>query len=260
MLSTVCGSNVLANRHFVISCIYMTTSDTPRPVATSDAITDPLPTDAAHLPALTMEDVASLYENAGVPRNLRSLQRYAQQGKLSAQKIMTATGSQYLVTPHSVELHLTELRQMEAQARLVATGRDLARQDAAGFESGHAATPATPPPRPAMTSHDMPSPVAPIVAATSAQTFNDNLRQTPPTNHDTPRQVAARTDVPADDRYVKLLESQNEFLRQQIDTKDTQIMELTTRSRETHSLFAQLQHMLSPLLGTGRGDTTRRDA
>lgn len=71
------------------------------------------------------------------------------------------------------------------------------------------------------------------------------------------RPVATQVEVPADDRYVKLLESQNEFLRKQIDTKDTQIMELTTRSRESHSLFAQLQHMLSPLLGAGRGNTTR---
>lgn len=55
------------------------------------------------------------------------------------------------------------------------------------------------------------------------------------------------------DRYVILLESENEFLRGQIVTKDGQIKELTERSRETNILIDGLQKMLTPLLG--RSDT-----
>ena len=52
-----------------------------------------------------------------------------------------------------------------------------------------------------------------------------------------------------EDRYVKLLESENEFLRGQVVTKDGQIKELTERSRETNILIGGLQKMLTPLLG-----------
>jgi hypothetical protein len=53
----------------------------------------------------------------------------------------------------------------------------------------------------------------------------------------------------SDDRYVRLLESENGFLRDQIITKDGQIKELTERSRETNILIDGLQKMLTPLLG-----------
>jgi hypothetical protein len=62
----------------------------------------------------------------------------------------------------------------------------------------------------------------------------------------------ARPDAP-DDRYVNLLESENEFLRGQVVTKDAQIKELTERSRETNILIGGLQKMLTPLLGIRQG-------
>ena len=250
-------------------------TDAPRPGATGD---DSLLDDPAHRYSLTMEDVAGIYENAGMPRNLRSLQRYAEQGKLKANKMMTATGSKYLVTPHSVELHLTELRQMEAQARLVATGRDQARHTAHPFEPSLGAERSDSLPRQATTGHDMPRPVArqpePDLNSPGAgtqpgpgATGDDTFGRISTTRPDLPRQAATRLDTrcgdsetptgrgdapAADDRYVRLLERENDFLRNQVETKDDQIKELTERSRETHSLFAQLQYMLTPLLGGGR--------
>lgn len=177
---------------------------------------------------------------------------------------MTATGSQYLVTPHSVEMHLTELRQMEAQARLFATGRDLARPSTGGFEGGSNATAATPIHRQAMTGHDRTPLVATPVASDPAQNKDDNQRHETTTGHDLSRQAATpepiaplKVEIPVvEDRYVKLLERENDFLRSQVETKDGQIKELTERSRETNMLVAGLQKMLSPLLGTGR-DTVR---
>ena len=117
------------------------------------------------------------------------------------------------------------------------------------------------------TQHDMSSPDAAFIQQNSAATPNDEPRQSAPTRDDTPRPVATGPAQPAagvlkreepaivEDRYVKLLERENDFLRSQVDTKDGQIKELTERSRETNMLVAGLQKMLSPLLGTGRTDT-----
>ena len=66
--------------------------------------------------------------------------------------------------------------------------------------------------------------------------------------------VATTTDLSrqdaANDRYVGRLESEVEFLRGQIGTKDLQIKELTERSRETNVLIGGLQRLLAPLLGS----------
>jgi len=77
------------------------------------------------------------------------------------------------------------------------------------------------------------------------------LPELKPTNGD--EQSASGREQPrpdaVEDRYVKLLESENQFLRGQIGTKDAQIKELTERSRETNILIGGLQKMLTPLLG-----------
>ena len=66
------------------------------------------------------------------------------------------------------------------------------------------------------------------------------------TSTDQPRPVATGHDM---SRYVARVESENEFLRQQITVKDDQIKDLTERARETNHLIAGLQKMLTPLLG-----------
>lgn len=64
------------------------------------------------------------------------------------------------------------------------------------------------------------------------------------TSNDLSRQDATN------DRFVARLESEVEFLRGQISTKDLQIKELTERSRETNVLIGGLQRLLAPLLGS----------
>ncbi len=68
-----------------------------------------------------------------------------------------------------------------------------------------------------------------------------------------------RQDATGRDRshYVARIESENEFLRQQITVKDEQIKDLTERARETNHLIAGLQKMLTPLLG-GAGENANR--
>ena len=59
-----------------------------------------------------------------------------------------------------------------------------------------------------------------------------------------------------EERYVQKLESDVEFLRGEIQIKNSQIKDLTDRAGETHVLILGLQKMLSPLLGasTERGN------
>ena len=103
------------------------------------------------------------------------------------------------------------------------------------------------------TGHDMSRPVATNVAASIVA---DTVPPVVATGPDMSRQDAAN------ERYVARLESEVEFLREQVGTKDSQIKELTERSRETNVLIGGLQRMLSPLLGSpdphppARVDTT----
>ncbi len=61
----------------------------------------------------------------------------------------------------------------------------------------------------------------------------------------------SRTDAALrgpEDRYVGLLEKENEFLRGQVTVKDSQIEALLERDKETNTLIHRLQAMLAPLL------------
>jgi hypothetical protein len=71
---------------------------------------------------------------------------------------------------------------------------------------------------------------------------DDKPRQEAATSTDELRQPAT------EERYVALLESENEFLRGQIAVKDEQTKGQTARARETNILIDGLQKMLAPLL------------
>ena len=85
-------------------------------------------------------------------------------------------------------------------------------------------------------------------------------RQEATTGHDTPRQVATEPAATGEtSRYVAQLERQVEiarderdFLREQINRKDSTIDALIERDKETNYLVRGLQEMLTPLLGGGR--------
>lgn len=65
------------------------------------------------------------------------------------------------------------------------------------------------------------------------------------------RSEDARPDT--SDRVVSMLERDNQWLREQIATKDTQIKDLTERARETNHLIGGLQRLVAQLqLGPGR--------
>jgi hypothetical protein len=160
--------------------------------------------------SLSIEEAAERYEHAGVPRTLRTIQRYCAKGHLDSRRIEIPYGEKYLITPASVAKHIAYIEEV--------------RQTVAG--------------------RDEPRPVA--TSRTSENLEPPELRQ-PPTSRDEPRLAAA--DGGATSQYVSRLEGENTFLREQIGVKDVQIKDLTERARETNHLIAGLQKMLTPLLG-----------
>ena len=194
---------------------------------------------------LTIEEVVVRYEHAGHPRTVRSIQRYCARGDLDCLRQETTFGEKYLITPASVARHLAQIAEVTA-----ATGRDMTRFVAASISSvfggdsqRQVTTETSDTQRPATT---MSPPVAPLIP-TPVQTTSSDLS----------RQDAAQSDF--HDRYVKQLEGEIGFLREEINTKNSQIQEMTERSRETNLLIGGLQRMLSPLLGNGEGQRSHTD-
>jgi hypothetical protein len=160
--------------------------------------------------SLSIEEAAERYAHAGLPRTLRTIQRYCAKGHLDCRRIEIPFGEKYLITPASVATHIAYIEEV----RQTVAGRDEPRPVATRRDTE---TPALPEPRQASTSRDEPWPAA--------------------------------TEVEAASRYAARLEGENTFLREQIGVKDDQIKDLTERARETNHLIAGLQRMLTPLLG-----------
>src|SRR5215213_3866332 len=184
-------------------------NDQPRPVATSPDIDY----------SLSIEDALALYARAGLPRTLRTIQRYCAKGHLDCRRVEIPYGEKYLITPASVTKHIAYIEET--------------RQTMAG--------------------RDEPRPVA--AAAVPQVATPEQLRQAT-TERDQPRQTAAEAEAVS--RYVARVEGENTFLREQITVKDVQIKDLTERARETNHLIAGLQKMLTPLLGRPWGDDRDR--
>lgn len=183
------------------------TSDTPRPSATRYS--------------LSLEETALRFVDAGLPRNIRSLQRYCAAGRLDCIKEETLSGLAYFVDPDSVARAITQLAQLHGitdEVRHAATVHDMSHH----VVSEDHARMLDDTPRPSAADHD------------------NNM----PENQE--RQSLPRPDV---SQYVARLESENIFLRDQIGVKDTQIAALLERDKETNFLIRGLQTMLSPLLG-----------
>jgi len=190
-------------------------SATPRPSATRYS--------------LSLEDVSRLFEEAGLPRNTRSLQRYCAAGRLDCIKEETVSGLAYFVDPDSVGRAITQLAQLHGitdDVRHSAVERDMAHSVAPKIEPKDSADS----PRLSAADRDKETEVSPERPA--------------PTQPDTSRIVGLLENENAS------LREQNVFFRDQIGVKDTQIAALLERDKETNYLVRGLQTMLAPLLGT----------
>src|SRR5215213_9487454 len=141
--------------------------DQPRPVAISP--------DNDY--SLSIEDAALRYEHAGLPRTLRTIQRYCAKGHLDCRRVEIPYGEKYLITPASVAKHIAYIE----ETRQTLAGRDEPRQVAA--------------------------------AAVPQVATPEQLRQAT-TERDQPRQTAAEAEAVS--RYAARLEGENGFLREQI--------------------------------------------
>ena len=180
--------------------------------------------------SLSLEDVSRLFAEAGLPRNIRSLQRYCAAGRLDCVKEETVTGLAYFVDPESVEKAITQLAQMHGIT-------DEVRHTASLSDMSHTVAPAV-------------EPSAHIDAPRASAADRDNAAP----------EVVERQSPPEPDvsRFVAHLENENTmlrdhivFLRDQVGVKDTQIAALLERDKETNYLVRGLQTMLGPLLGRG---------
>jgi hypothetical protein len=162
-----------------------------------------------HQYSLSIEHAAELYAQAGHPRTVRAIQKYCALSKLDCHKVETETGEKYLVAPYSVARHIAYINEV----RTVATSRDQTRPDA---------------------------------NIRRLENKGEQEQRTPTNSREWTR--AGASVLGPDERYVARLEGEVDFLRAQVDTKDSQIKELTERSRETNLLVAGLQKMLTPLL------------
>src|SRR5260370_40637246 len=85
---------------------------------------------------LTVRDASALFNELGVPRAPRSVQRFCEQGSLDSIRIKGAKGDHFFINRESVERYAEELRQIDAiatmgvEARQDALERDTARQSA----------------------------------------------------------------------------------------------------------------------------------
>jgi hypothetical protein len=159
---------------------------------------------------LSIEQALDRYERAGLPRTPRSVQRYCAKGHLECRLIETPFGEKYLITADSVDKHIAYIEEVSPT-----TGRGMPR---------------------------------PVAAMPPRETIADVASGPIATSPDTSRPVA--TNRGEEGKYVERLEGEVEFLRGQITTKDSQIKELTERSRETNYLIRGLQTMLAPLLSS----------
>ena len=98
--------------------------DQPRHAATSRDLSRQAATSDDTKYSLSIEEALARYEAAGLPRTMRSIQRYCAKGDLDAHRIETTFGEKFLIKPASVDRHISYIHEV----RHAATGRDLSRQ------------------------------------------------------------------------------------------------------------------------------------
>ena len=100
-----------------------------------DTINDTSRNDAAERDqarhTLSAEETSVIFADAGVPRSVRTVQRYCKKGHLACIIIDTEISEKYLIDRNSVERRIKELQQLDRILRSTvnATSREETRQD-----------------------------------------------------------------------------------------------------------------------------------
>jgi hypothetical protein len=201
-----------------------------------------------NLHTMTLSELEEQVAAAGVLISRRQLMRHCEAQTFDAKRLPAVNNlEQWFIAPGSVEKGIADIKTLQEQrARRDASRRDMTGHD--GLDkaehnsqdtTGHEGT------RPDMSDHvppKIPNNVDPDV------TRRDGPR---PGMSDPRKEEQGSATEPAMSRYVALLESDNEFLREQVKKKDDQITDLSDRFGQTQSLLGAMQRMLAPLLGQG---------
>jgi len=185
--------------------------------------------------SLTLADVSQLFHDAGLDRDMRTLQRYCAAGRLNSIKEMTVSGLTYFIDPVSVDRAIRELAQLHNLT-------DQVRHRPAADDMPH------------LVAHDIEPPTLTDTPRESAVERDIEV----PTIQE--RQSTPELDmsgmVAVLERENGLLREQKDFYRHQVEVKDTQIAALLERDKETNYIFRGLQNLLAPLLGNGEKKET----
>jgi hypothetical protein len=65
---------------------------------------------------LSIDEAADRYATAGFPRPTRRLQKYCARGDLDCRKVETRSGEKYLITPESIDRHISYIKETTAAA------------------------------------------------------------------------------------------------------------------------------------------------
>jgi len=190
---------------------------------------------------IPIKEVLPLFRAAGLPRDIRSLQRYCENRLLDGIKELTATGETWFVAEDSIQPAITQLRQMH-----LAKGT-----------------------RPTTTVPEAPGDMSPVVVgeqvsqtgpvhdgqgATASDTAGPQHGENPaperPTNDDTGPGMSGHVA-----QLEKRLEDKDDeisFLRGEVATKNRQLADASERDRETNILIQGLQGMVLQLTGNDR--------
>lgn len=179
---------------------------------------------------LTVEQVAHMLAEAGVPRSLRRIKYYCQSNALDGGYLPSPTGDQWYINPASVPGLIGDLKQFEEQARR---------------RTQHAASDFDSLKRESKTDTD----AAGSSMLKHAASASENIKELEDDGGVSQHAAAGLSESTMLRKYVDRLEGENEFLRKQVETKDDQLNELGSRFKETQALLGSVQRMLAPLLG-----------
>jgi hypothetical protein len=128
------GSNQFQQKHLFASLKPSATVDSQHKIRSRNALSFKVmeqtnqtrldaPSDAPNY-SVTVDEAAALYEQAGIPRTIRRVQKYCARGDLDCKKIETEFGEKYYITLTSIERHIAQISDAQAAAGRAPTRLD----------------------------------------------------------------------------------------------------------------------------------------
>lgn len=201
---------------------------------------------------ITVRQAKDRYDLAGVGRTEKAIQQYCKNGTLTKTDELGPNGkTKFFIDPKSVDDHIAQLKQLHS----------IRNND---YESEAFAT-GSEPSQPVANTDATSQPVANKIAVPNVESADPApvKPSQPVATGSEPSQPVAKESDDLITKYVEQLQLRIDekdelikVLRTQLDTKDTQLVQLNARFQEanarageTNSIFAALQRMLAKLMG-----------